>query len=297
MGGLRLHWVEMGNGPLVLLLHGFPEHWYSWRHQLPALAAAGFRAVAPDLRGYGRSAKPRGVRSYRMAALAGDAAALVRHLGAERAHVVGHDWGGVIAWCLPALFPGLVERLAILNAPHPVLFRRKLATRAQRSRSSYVFLFQLPFLPERRLTRHRARFLKRLLRDDPVRSGAFSPEEIERYREAFLLPGVARSAVHYYRAIFRTGTARHGFSRGAIDVPTLVLWGERDRWLGTELLDGLEAFVPDLRIIRIPDASHWLQVDACERVNAELVRFLQEGAGGAAVSAPPAPGDGGTSDR
>ena len=274
VGDVRLHWVEAGEGPLVLLLHGFPEFWLAWRRQVPALAAAGFRAVAPDLRGYNLSEKPTGVASYRMNRLAGDVADLVRYLGYERTYLVGHDWGGVIAWCVPALHPGLVERLAILNAPHPILFRRKLATLAQARRSSYVFYFQLPFFPERSLTRRRAGFLKGMLRHDPATPGAFSPEEIEAYREAFLRPGAATAAVNYYRAAFRSGTRIPGLRRCLDGVPTLVLWGEQDRYLGRELLDGLEALVPDLRVVRFPGASHWLPSDAAEKVNEELIAFL-----------------------
>ena len=274
VGDLRLHWVEAGEGPLVLLLHGFPELWLSWRRQIPALAAAGFRVVAPDLRGYNLSEKPKGVASYGMERLAGDVANLARHLGYERAHVVGHDWGGAIAWCVPALHPGLVERLAILNAPHPVLFRRKLATLAQARRSSYVFFFQLPFLPERSLTRHRAGFLKRMLRRDPVTPGAFTPEVIEAYREAFLSPGAATATINYYRAAFRGRMRIPGLRRSLECVPTLVLWGEGDRYLGPELLDGLDALVPDLRIVRVAGASHWLPSDAADLVNAELTAFL-----------------------
>ncbi|MBK9966255.1 MAG: alpha/beta hydrolase [Holophagales bacterium] len=275
VGDLRLHWVEAGRGPLVLLLHGFPEHWLAWRHQIPALAAAGFRAVAPDLRGYNLSAKPAGVSSYRMEHLAGDVARLVRHLGYERTHLVGHDWGGAIAWCVPALHPGLVDRLAILNAPHPILFRKKLATLAQARRSSYVFFFQIPYFPERSLLGHRAGFLKRMLRRDPTTPGAFSPAEIEAYREAFLQPGAAKAAINYYRAAFRSGTRIPGLRRSLDAVPTLVLWGEGDRYLGPELLDGLEALVPDLRLVRIPGASHWLPADAADQVNGELIAHFK----------------------
>ncbi|MBK8595614.1 MAG: alpha/beta hydrolase [Holophagales bacterium] len=275
VGDLRLHWVEAGRGPLVLLLHGFPEHWLAWRHQIPALAAAGFRAVAPDLRGYNLSAKPAGVSSYRMEHLAGDVARLVRHLGYERTHLVGHDWGGAIAWCVPALHPGLVDRLAILNAPHPILFRKKLATLAQARRSSYVFFFQLPYFPERSLLGHRAGFLKRMLRRDPTTPGAFSPAEIEAYREAFLQPGAAKAAINYYRAAFRSGTRIPGLRRSLDAVPTLVLWGEGDRYLGPELLDGLETLVPDLRLVRIPGASHWLPADAADQVNGELIAHFK----------------------
>lgn len=274
VGELSLHWVEAGKGPLVFLLHGFPEHWRAWRRQLPALAAAGFRAVAPDLRGYNLSEKPKGVSSYRMERLAGDVAALVRHLGYERTFLVGHDWGGAIAWCVPALHPGLVERLAILNAPHPVLMKRKLATVAQARRSSYIFFFQLPWLPERSLTRHRASFIKMMLRRDPATPGAFPPEEVEAYREAFLQPGAATATINYYRAAFRPGTRVPGLSRSLEKVPTLVLWGEGDRYLGPELLEGLDALAPDLRIVRIPGASHWLPADAADAVNAELVSFF-----------------------
>ncbi len=275
VGDLRLHWVEAGRGPLVLLLHGFPEHWLAWRHQIPALAAAGFRAVAPDLRGYNLSAKPAGVSSYRMEHLAGDVARLVRHLGYERTHLVGHDWGGAIAWCVPALHPGLVDRLAILNAPHPILFRKKLATLAQARRSSYVFFFQIPYFPERSLLGHRAGFLKRMLRRDPTTPGAFSPAEIEAYREAFLQPGAAKAAINYYRAAFRSGTRIPGLRRSLDAVPTLVLWGEGDRYLGPELLDGLETLVPDLRLVRIPGASHWLPADAADQVNGELIAHFK----------------------
>lgn len=275
VGGIRLHWVEAGEGPLVLLLHGFPELWLAWRNQIPALAAAGFRAVAPDLRGYNLSEKPKGVSSYRTEHLAGDVANLVRHLGYEKTFLVGHDWGGAIAWCVPALHPGLVERLAILNAPHPIVMRRKLATLAQARRSSYMFFFQLPWLPERSLTRHRAGFIKMMLRRDPATPGAFPPEEIEAYREAFLRPGAATAAINYYRAAFRSGTRVPGLRRSLEKVPTLVLWGEGDRYLGPELLDGLDALVPDLRLVRIPGASHWLPADAAGVVNTELLAFFR----------------------
>ena len=275
VGGLRLHWVEAGQGPLVLLLHGFPELWLAWRNQIPALAAAGFRVVAPDLRGYNLSGKPAGVSSYRMELLAGDVANLVRHLGYERTHLVGHDWGGAIAWCVPALHPGLVERLAHPQRPAP----DPLPEEARDPRAGEALVLRLllpaPVLPRALPPRHRAGFLKRMLRRDPVTPGAFSPDEIEAYRDAFLRPGAATAAINYYRAAFRTGTRIPGLRRSLDGVPTLVLWGEGDRYLGPELLDGLEALVPDLRLVRIPDASHWLPADAVERVNAELIAFLK----------------------
>ena len=159
--GVRLHHVSAGRGPLVLLLHGFPDFWYGWRRQLPALAAAGFRAVAPDLRGYNLSERPARVADYRIERLADDVAALVRALGADRAHVVGHDWGGLIAWQLAMRHPQVVDRLAILNAPHPARFRRLLLDPRQGLRSWYVAFFQLPWLPERVLGANGRRALRR----------------------------------------------------------------------------------------------------------------------------------------
>lgn len=277
VNGVRLHWVEAGAGPVVLLLHGFPDFWLSWRRQIPALAEAGFRAVAPDLRGYNLSAKPRGVAAYHVEELAKDVAALASHLGAPRVSVVGHDWGGAVAWNLPRYYPDLVERLVVLNSPHPAAFRRELGTLSQLRRSWYVFFFQLPWLPEALLRASRAGFVKRVLRDDPVRPDAFTREEIERFREAILLPGALTSALNYYRAVFRPRTARLGFRSRRVGCPTLVVWGERDRYLGPGLLEGLDRWVTDLTVERIPEASHWVHADAPEQVNRLLVAFLRPG--------------------
>jgi pimeloyl-ACP methyl ester carboxylesterase len=273
--GVLLHVVEAGSGPPVLLLHGFPEFWYSWRRQLPALAAAGFRAVAPDLRGYNLSGKPRGIASYAVGTLAADVAALVKGLGAESAFVAGHDWGGALAWYLPLLHPGLVRKLAILNAPHPAAFRRELKTsREQRRKSRYILFFQLPWLPERMFRRNDFAVLAKMLRRDPVRKGAFSDDDIARYREALARPGALPAALNWYRAALRH-PPRLPEGRRTIDVPTLVLWGEKDRYLGTGLTAGLECWVADLRVERLPDASHWVQADAPERVSELLVRFFR----------------------
>jgi len=273
--GLRFHVVESGRGPLVLLLHGFPDYWYAWRHQLPALAAAGFRAVAPDLRGYNLSDKPRGIASYAVATLAADVAALVTGLGEERAFVAGHDWGGALASYLPLLHPGLVRRLAILNAPHPAAFRRELKGSAeQRKKSSYILFFQLPWLPELAIRKDGFAYLAKILRRDPVRPGAFSEADIARYREALARPGALSATLNWYRAAFRH-PPRVPRERRKIDVPTLIVWGEKDRYLGTKLAEGLERWVPDVTVERIPEASHWVQADAPERVNELLIRFFR----------------------
>ena len=275
VNGIRLHWVEQGEGPPVVLLHGFPESWYAWQHQLPALAAAGFRAVAPDLRGYGLSEKPRGVSAYRIETLVADVAALVRRLGAGPAHIVGHDWGGMLSWYLPLFHPEACASVAILNAPHPVAYRRALKTSPdQRRRSRYVFLFQLPFLPERRLRRDDFAFLEKLLRRDPVTPGAFTDEDIRIYKEALARPGALTAAINYYRAAFRHPPRTKG-RRWPAGLPALLVWGEKDRYLAPSLADGVEEWVPGIRVERLPKASHWVQNDAPDDVNRLLLSFLR----------------------
>ncbi len=276
VNGIRLHYVEAGAGPLVVLLHGFPEFWYSWRHQLEALAAAGFRAVAPDLRGCNESDKPAGIAAYRIEHPTADVAALIRHLGESSAHVVGHDWGGVVAWQLPLRHPGVVRRLAILNAPHPALFVRALRRPAQLRRSWYVFFFLLPWLPEWFIRRHDFAGLAETFRTDPVRPDTFSAEDIARYKHAWAQPGALTAALNWYRAAFHRSPARSLRGLRPIEEPTLVIWGERDRYLGPELLDGLEHWVSHLRLIRLPEASHWVQNDSFAKVNTILIDFFQE---------------------
>lgn len=266
-GEVRLHCAALGprDGPLVLLLHGFPECWVTWRNQLPALAAAGFRAVAPDLRGYGASDKPRGIASYGAEKLAGDVAGLVRALGRDRADVVGHDWGGNVAWYFAMWHPVLLRRLALLNMPHPARFARGLRTARQLKKSWYLFFFQLPLLPERFVTDRR---LRALFRYTPVRRGAYEEEEI-----ALTLEAVRDRTppIHYYRAAARIRGPR--WER--IEAPVLVIWGERDRWLGAELAEPDARWVAQARVERVAGASHWVQADAPERVNELLLAFLR----------------------
>jgi pimeloyl-ACP methyl ester carboxylesterase len=274
VNGVRLHYVEAGSGPPVLLLHGFPEFWHSWRHQLPALADAGFHAVAVDLRGYNESDRPGGVRNYRMGVLVEDMAGLIGHLGAGPAAVVGHDWGGGIAWQVAMRRPEVVDRLVVLNAPHPAAFRRELRRLRQRLRSWYMLFFQLPVLPEWTLQLGDYALLARAWRRQPVRTGAFTAEDIKRYKRALDRPGALTAALNYYRAAFR-------FAREAlqddrpITTPTLLIWGEHDPYLDVRLTEGLERWVPHLRVERLPDASHWVQNDAPERVNELILGFLR----------------------
>ncbi|MDL5361391.1 alpha/beta fold hydrolase [Halalkalicoccus sp. NIPERK01] len=288
VNGVRLHYVEAGEGPLVVLLHGFPEHWYSWREQIPALVEAGYRVVAPDMRGYNRSEKPPGVSAYRIGNLVEDVRALIAHCGADRAHLVGHDWGGVVAWEVAARHPDSVDRLVVLNAPHPSAYRRELwnPESDQAKRSWYVLFFQLPWLPELLVRAGRGRLLESLFRGGAANPEAFDDEAIRRYTEACLRPGAMTAMLNYYRALFR-GTLRSKVpgrslpdattSDGLIGRPTLLVWGTDDEALSERLTEGLEKWVPDVEVERVAGASHWVQLDAPERVNDALVGFLSRG--------------------
>jgi pimeloyl-ACP methyl ester carboxylesterase len=276
VNGVRLHYVEAGSGPLVILLHGFPEFWYSWRFQIPALAARGYRVVAPDMRGYNTSEKPPGVRSYLIDTLSDDVAGLIHYLGASKAVVAGHDWGGAVAWYMPMRHPAIVEKLIVLNAPHPGAFLRELRTARQLRKSWYMLFFQLPWLPEAALHAGRFAMLDRVMRTDPVRGDAFSEADIRRYKRALNQPGALTATVNYYRALFRRSPREAMREPPQIDCPTLLIWGEQDRYLGVPLTEGLDRWVPDIRVERIPDASHWVQVDAPERVNELMLEFLQD---------------------
>jgi pimeloyl-ACP methyl ester carboxylesterase len=279
INGLRFHYLESGSGPPVLLLHGFPEFSYAWRHQLPALAQASYRAVAPDLRGYNLSSKPSGISSYRLTHLVADVVELILWMGDTPVVLVGHDWGGALAWYVAKDHPELVSRLIILNAPHPVLMKRQLRTWAQRRRSWYMVAFQLPSLPQLVMRSFDFAILRRILNQEPGRPGAFDTEEIQAYRDALAQPGALTATINWYRAL---RSRRRGRPIGpswrdtVIEAPTLVIWGEQDRYLGLPLLDGLEELVRSVRIERIPDASHWVQADAPERVNELILGFLEE---------------------
>jgi epoxide hydrolase 4 len=267
--GLRFHVAEVGEGPLVLFLHGFPDIWYGWRLQLPAIAAAGYRAVAPDLRGYNLSDRPEGTAAYAVETLAADVAAIVEALGETEAVVVGHDWGGVVAWYAAMYHPERVRRLAILNAPHPVAYRRELRSGSKQIlRSWYAAFFQIPWLPEAGLRARDHAALRKVWASGPA------PDRADRqvYREAFRQPGSITAALNYYRA-----AVRHGMPRARkVECPTLVLWGDRDAYLVPRLADGLEGGVPNLRVEHFADASHWLHHEIPDVVNGRLIEFLAE---------------------
>ena len=276
VGEVRLHVAEARpaggttDAPLVVFLHGFPEAWFSWRHQMHALAAAGFWAVAPDMRGYNESDKPTGVHAFEIERLCDDVAGLIRALGREDAIVVAHDWGAVVAWELAQIHRAMTKKLAILNVPHPLSMQRGLRTLRQIKKSWYIFFFQIPFVPERTIAKNDFAYLRKMFRAD-----RFPAEEIETYIDAARVPGALTSAINYYRAVARrvaTGTAR---KQTIIDCPVLVIWGDRDRYLGRELADPPRRFVPNARVVHVPEANHWVQNVAPAEVNALLLDFVR----------------------
>lgn len=263
---MKLHYDSEGDGPLVVLLHGFPESRASWKRQLPALAAAGFRAVAPDLRGYGDSPKPRDIDSYRMSALVGDVVELIESLNNGKPIVlVGHDWGAVVAWSLAMMRPDLLRKLAIINVPHPAAIARELkrSTR-QKLNVLYQLYFQLPILPEITMKLFGKIMMRRMAR--------FTPEEIdERARQ---WQGNLKPMLHYYRAMRKSrGEMRSAAKR--IDIPTLIIWGEKEPVFLPGALDDIGQWVSNVRIERLPGIGHFAQHDAADRVSELLVEWAR----------------------
>lgn len=267
VNGLRMHYAEAGSGPLVVLLHGFPETWYMWRNVIPVLSTR-FHVVAPDMRGYNESDKPEGVGSYTLDKLSEDIVGLIKEMGEERAHIVGHDWGGVIAWHMGQHYPEVVEKLVVINAPHPATFQRELRRLHQLARSWYAFFFQLPLLPEAAV-----RATIRGLAGSAAVPGAFTEEALDVYENGVSQPGAATAMINYYRAAARQSFRIVG-SYKVVDVPTLVIWGMKDTFLSPRLLDGLERWVRDVRIERVEESAHWVPEEKPERVTELLVEFL-----------------------
>jgi pimeloyl-ACP methyl ester carboxylesterase len=263
---LKLHYDSEGDGPLVVLLHGFPEYRISWKRQLPALARAGFRAVAPDLRGYGESPKPAGIGSYRMTDVAGDVIELIESLGSTPCVLVGHDWGAAAAWGIAMQRPDLLRKLVIINVPHPAAIAREVrrSTR-QKVNLLYQVFFQLPLLPELVMRLFGRHFLRRAAR--------FTDEEIETYIRQWRRGGLT-PMIHYYRAIRKSRTEMR-MRHSRIDVPTMIVWGEREPVFLPQALEDIGQWVTNVRIERLPEIGHFAQHDAAERVNELLIGFAR----------------------
>ena len=258
------------DGPALILLHGFPEFWYGWRKQIAPLAEAGFRVIVPDQRGYNLSTKPPAVRDYRLRELTADVIAIADTIGREKILLAGHDWGAGVAWNTAVRHPGRIEKLAILNAPHPAVMMRFLRINPrQMLRSWYMLFFQIPMLPEFLFSKDGARSLLR-----SSRKGAFSPEDLDRYREAWSQPGALTAMINWYRALLRE---RPDFTaaESRVSVPTRILWGMKDEFLLSAMAGASVNYCDDGELIEFPEATHWIHHEEPERVNQLLIDFFR----------------------
>lgn len=275
LNGLSFHYVEAGDpmGKPVILLHGFPEFWYGWRHQIPVLAEAGYRVIALDQRGYNLSAKPKEVAAYATSQLAADVVALMDHIGAEKVCLAGHDWGASVAWSVATNYPQRLNKLAILNVPHSRVMARHLRKDfRQMTKSWYIFFFQIPWLPEFLLgLGDNARLAKAFRKSG--HKDTFSDTDMAEYRQAWRQPGALTAMLNWYRAIFRGGRR---IAKEKIKVPTLIIWGEQDIALRVELAHESLEFCEDGRLEFIPEATHWVQQDAPDKVNKLLLNFFKQ---------------------
>lgn len=271
--GIRLHYVSQGQGKLMLMLHGFPEFWYSWRYQIEEFATH-YHTVAVDLRGYNDSDKPQGIEAYRISELVADIKGVITGLGYEDCVLVAHDWGGAIAWNLAYAYPEMVEKLIVLNIPHPAKFAEGLQTPQQLLKSWYIFAFQIPWLPELFFSLNDYQAIKSAFPGMAIDKTAFSEADLNAYRDAAAKPGALTAMINYYRGIFEflTGDRQQ---YGILDIPTLTIWGEEDTALGKELTYGTEAYVRDWQIKYIPNCSHWVQQEQPALVNTYIKEFLE----------------------
>jgi pimeloyl-ACP methyl ester carboxylesterase len=279
--GLRFHCARAGTGPLMLFLHGFPEFWGMWQPMLEHFGARGWCAVAPDLRGYNLSEKPAAVEAYRQKHLMADVLALAAHYTKDKFVLVAHDWGGAVAWGVAITQPQRLSRLVMLNSPHPYVFWRELCeSPAQQKASAYMNFFRLP-KAERVLSENG---YARLLQWFPDADAAWKKSLVEAWSQ----PGALTGGLNYYRASplypptdTDSGPKKFQFKPGdfMVRVPTLVLWGERDPALLLGCIDGLEQVVPDLKLVRVPEATHWIARERTDLVNREIEAFTI-GAGG-----------------
>ncbi len=277
---ITLHVVQAGpeSGPLVILLHGFPDFWYGWRNQIDFLADAGYRVWVPDQRGYNQSDKPRGIAAYSLDELAADVIGLIDAAGRDRAILIGHDWGAAVAWWTANKYPERLERLVILNVPHHSVMRRAMMRNPRQTlRSWYIFFFQIPWLPETLLGAFHARGLTQMVKSSSHRPGTFRDSDIARYREAWSQPGALTAMINWYRAMFRRAVQR--LPRRRITVPTLMVWGTHDVALGRELAPPSIDLCDDGRLVYIEEAGHWVQHEEPRRVNALISEFLREARG------------------
>lgn len=275
--GIHLHVVQSGpdDGPLVILLHGFPEFWYGWRHQIPYLAAAGYRVWAPDQRGYNRSDKPDGIAAYSLDVLAKDVIGLIDAAGRGNAFLIGHDWGAAVAWFLAREYPDRFRRMAVINVPHGAVMQKHLRNNvAQLRRSWYMYFFQIPCLPEALCRMRNWNGIAQALIQSS-RPGTFSCKDMAAYRRAWSRPKAFRSMLHWYRAIMQKPPAPPKSKR--VSIPTLLIWGAQDKFLGREMAQPSIDLCDEGRLVFFEDATHWVHHEEAERVNEFIGGFLEKG--------------------
>lgn len=275
VNGIKLHIARQGNGKkLVILLHGWPEFWYTWRYQIPVLAEH-YTVVAPDLRGFNLSDKPIGVENYKSDIVATDIAELIKKLGFDQAFIVGHDWGGATAWTFAAMFPQLTEKLVVLNCPHPKIMLKALKNNPmQLLRSWYMFYHQIPLFPEYIYDNILTHFFKRFFRGWMYNKQNFTDADLKEFVLAFRQTGALTGGLNYYRAMIQT-KPNIGIFKNKIQAPTLLIWGEGDRALGKELTYHTEDYIDATYEVKyIPNCSHWTQNDFPDEVNRSLVEFF-----------------------
>jgi pimeloyl-ACP methyl ester carboxylesterase len=275
---LSFHVAMAGSGDrLALCLHGFPESALSWRYQIPPLVQAGFRVWAPDLRGYGGTTRPTGIEAYRMESLMDDVTGLLDAAQVQRAILIGHDWGGIIAWYYAMRYPGRIEALVIVNAPHPACFEREVRHWRQLHRSWYMGFFQVPWFPEAALAAGHGYMIGAIFERMAIHREQMPDEIVQLYRRQACEPGALTAMVNYYRAAFRGGGAMHQRRLGypPVRVPTLVIWGLQDHALVGQNLDRLNDFVDDLTVVTVADAGHFVHEDKPEQVTRDMLTWLQ----------------------
>ncbi|WP_170153138.1 alpha/beta fold hydrolase [Roseiarcus fermentans] len=271
---VMIHCAAAGprDGPLVVLLHGFPEFWFAWRDYFRPLAERGFRVVAPDQRGYNLSGKPEGAARYRLAAAAADVFALADALGRQRFHVVGHDWGAAVAWTMAGIDPKRLTSATMIQAPHPAVWLKAMREDPeQRARNRYVRILRMPWLSEMGLKLGNYAGLAHAFRES-ARPEAFPPEVLDLYREAWRRPGALTGMLNWYRALFEDDPALP--PPRSLKPPTLVLWGDRDVYCDPQLADRSAALCANARIRHLPQATHWIIHDAPEIVRDALLDHL-----------------------
>ncbi len=271
--GINFHYVTAGEGPLLLLLHGFPEFWYSWRHQIPTLAKT-HKVVALDLRGYNDTDKPQGHRAYRLPILIQDVEAVIKALGYDQCTLVGHDWGGAIAWGVANQHPDLINNLIVLNLPHPVRFFQGMRTPQQLLKSWYVGLFQLPWVPEFLYQLGDYRAFDAIFNSTLRSRQALTQDDINAYKLALSKPGATTAAINYYRNVISSDWLNIKWQ--VLTMPVLMIWGEDDSFLGKELTYGTEEYAQDFQIHYVPNCGHWVQQERPELVNQYICDFLAE---------------------